>query len=188
MNPSSRRGPVDPLPVDVEGRITLALRVNGRTENVRARANHTILQVLRDELDLVAVREGCGVGMCGACTILVDGKPMSSCLLLAPLAVGRDLTTLEGLESPASELDPVQQAFIDNTGFQCSYCTPGFILATKALLAEKPNVTRDEARDYLAGNLCRCGSYAKILDAVLDARDRLGGSSEDPGDAAAEPG
>jgi len=180
MNPSTPRGPVAPLPVDDDGKVTLALRVNGRAERVRARAHHTILQVLREELHLVAVREGCGVGMCGACTILVDGKPMSSCLLLAPLAVGRELTTLEALESPAGELDPVQQAFVDNNGFQCSYCTPGFIMATKALLAENPNVTEDEARAYLAGNLCRCGSYMKIMDAVLDARDRLAAASGGP--------
>jgi len=162
-----------PLPVDEDRKLTLTLTVNGRNERVRARAHHTILQVLRDELNLYGVREGCGVGMCGACTILLDGKPVSGCLLLAPMAVGHEITTIEGLESPQGELDVVQQSFIDHTGFQCSYCTPGFILATKALLEEKPNVTEDEAREYLAGNLCRCGSYVKIMDSVLDARDRL---------------
>lgn len=174
MKPSTPpRAAREPLAVDSDGKIELTLQVNGRTERVRARAHHTILQVLRDELTLFGVREGCGVGMCGACTILVDGKPMSACLLLAPMAVGRDLTTVEGLQSPRSELDVVQQSFIDNTGFQCSYCTPGFVLATKALLAETPDVTEDEARAYLAGNLCRCGSYVKIMASVLDARDRL---------------
>lgn len=162
-----------PLAVDEDGKLTLTLTVNGRTERVRARTHHTILQVLRDELHLYGVREGCGVGMCGACTILVDGKPMSGCLLLAPMAVGREITTIEGLETPEGALDVVQQSFVDNTGFQCSYCTPGFILATKALLAERPDVTEDEARGYLAGNLCRCGSYVKIMKSVLDARDRL---------------
>ena len=170
---TTSRTPGEPLAVDEDGKVALVLQVNGRTERVRARAHHTILQVLRDELSLTGVREGCGVGMCGACTILVDGQPMSGCLLLAPMAVGRELTTVEGLESPMSELDVIQQAFIDNTGFQCSYCTPGFILATKALLAENPDVTEDEAREYLAGNLCRCGSYVKIMKSVLDARDRL---------------
>jgi aerobic-type carbon monoxide dehydrogenase small subunit (CoxS/CutS family) len=162
-----------PLPVDEDGKLTLTLTVNGRTERVTARAHHTILQVLRDELNLYGVREGCGVGMCGACTVLLDGKPVSGCLLLAPMAVGREITTIEGLETPDGELHVVQQSFVDHTGFQCSYCTPGFILATKALLEEKPDVTEDEARTYLAGNLCRCGSYVKIMDSVLDARDRL---------------
>ncbi len=163
----------EPMVVDADGKLDLTLHVNGRAERVHARAHHTILQVLRDELALTGVREGCGVGMCGACTILVDGKPMSACLLLAPMAVGREITTIEGLESPRAELDVVQQSFVDNTGFQCSYCTPGFVLATKALLAENPDVTEDEAREYLAGNLCRCGSYVKIVKSVLDARDRL---------------
>lgn len=162
-----------PLPADEEGKLTLTLNVNGRTERVRARAHHTILQVLRDELNLYGVREGCGVGMCGACTILLDGRPVSGCLLLAPMAVGHEITTVEGLETPEGELHVVQQAFVDNTGFQCSYCTPGFILATTALLAERPDVTEDEAREYLAGNLCRCGSYVKIMKSVLDARDRI---------------
>ncbi|HEX2765391.1 MAG TPA: (2Fe-2S)-binding protein [Candidatus Limnocylindria bacterium] len=162
-----------PLPTDEDGKLTLTLRVNGRTERVEARAHHTILQVLRDELNLYGVREGCGIGMCGACTILLDGRPVSGCLLLAPQAVGHEITTIEGLESPEGELHVVQQSFVDHTGFQCSYCTPGFILATTALLEEKPDVTADEAREYLAGNLCRCGSYVKIMDSVLDARDRL---------------
>ena len=166
------------LAADRDGILDLTLRVNGRSERVRARAHHTLVQTLRDQLALTGVREGCGVGMCGACTILVDGKAMSGCLLLAPMAIGRELTTIEGLESPMAELDVVQQAFIDNTGFQCSYCTPGFILATKALLAEKPDVTEDEAREYLAGNLCRCGSYVKIMQSVLDARDRLAARRE----------
>ena len=163
---------VRPLEVDQDGRLTLTITVNGRRERVKARAHHTILQVLRDELHLTGVREGCGVGMCGACTVLVDGRPVSGCLLLAPMAVGHELTTIEGLARPSGELDVVQQAFIDHTGFQCSYCTPGFILATKALLAEQPQVSEEEARQYLAGNLCRCGSYVKIMRAVLDARDR----------------
>jgi aerobic-type carbon monoxide dehydrogenase small subunit (CoxS/CutS family) len=161
------------LAADEDGKLTLTLNVNGRIERVKARAHHTVLQVLREELSLFGVREACGVGMCGACTVLVDGRPVSSCLLLAPMVVGHELTTVEGLESPAGQLDVVQQSFIDHTGFQCSYCTPGFILATKALLAENPDVTEEEARKYLAGNLCRCGSYVKIMDAVLAARDRL---------------
>jgi carbon-monoxide dehydrogenase small subunit/isoquinoline 1-oxidoreductase alpha subunit/xanthine dehydrogenase YagT iron-sulfur-binding subunit len=149
------------------------LQVNGRTHRVKARMHHTLLEVLRRELKLFGTREGCGVGMCGACTVLMDGKPVSGCLLLAPLAEGKDILTIEGLAGPAGELHVIQQAYIDHTAFQCSYCTPGFILSTKALLDENPHATQAEAREYLSGNLCRCGSYVKIMDAVLDARERL---------------
>jgi len=166
----------NPRPVDGEGKIALVLRVNGREERVRARPQHTLLEVLRNELYLTGPREGCGVGMCGACTVLVDGRPVSGCLLPAALAEGHELTTIEGLEGPNGELHPIQEAYVEHTGFQCSYCTPGFILTTKALLEEQPDVSRDEARAYLAGNLCRCGSYVKILDSVMDARDRLRGA------------
>ena len=162
--------------VDEEGRLALTLRVNGQTHRVRARAQHTLLEVLRDRLKLFGTREACGVGMCGACTVLADGKPISSCLLLAPLAEGREIVTIEGLAGPNGELHVIQQAYADHTAFQCSYCTPGFILSTLALLTEKPGATETEAREYLAGNLCRCGSYVKILDSVEDARDRLRGA------------
>jgi aerobic-type carbon monoxide dehydrogenase small subunit (CoxS/CutS family) len=164
---------VKPRPVDEDGKLTLALRVNGRTHRVKARLHHTLLQVLRDELKLFGAREGCGVGMCGACTVQVDSKLISSCLLLAALAEGKEILTVEGLEGPNGELHPIQQAYVDHTAFQCSYCTPGFILTTKALLEEMPRATREQAQEYLAGNLCRCGSYVKIMDAVMDARDRL---------------
>jgi aerobic-type carbon monoxide dehydrogenase small subunit (CoxS/CutS family) len=160
-------------PVDEDGMMTLSLRVNGRVHRVKARTHHTLLEVLRGQLKLFGVREGCGVGMCGACTVLLDGKPVSSCLLLAPLAEDKDILTIEGLEGPDGELHLIQQAYVDHTAFQCSYCTPGFILSTRALLEEKPRATEAEIREYLAGNLCRCGSYVKIMDAVLDARDRL---------------
>jgi carbon-monoxide dehydrogenase small subunit/isoquinoline 1-oxidoreductase alpha subunit/xanthine dehydrogenase YagT iron-sulfur-binding subunit len=160
-------------PIDLDGRISITLRVNGREEALRVRPHHTLLEVLRNELGLTGPREGCGVGMCGACTVLVDGRPVSGCLLPAALAEGHDLLTIEGMEGPNGELHPIQQAYVDHTGFQCSYCTPGFILTSKALLEENPDATRDEAKAYLAGNLCRCGSYVKILDSVMDAKERL---------------
>src|SRR5438445_8044903 len=149
----------------------LTLRVNGREERVEAATHHTLLEVLRRELDLVGAREGCGIGMCGACTVLLDGKPISSCLLLAALAEGKEILTIEGLAEPG-KLHPIQQAFIDHNAFQCAYCTPGFILSTKSLLEENPAPTPEQIRAYLAGNLCRCGSYVKIQEAVLDAAAR----------------
>jgi aerobic-type carbon monoxide dehydrogenase small subunit (CoxS/CutS family) len=158
-----------------DGLNEVTLHVNGRTHRLSAPTHHTLLQVLRDQLKLFGVREGCGVGMCGACTVLVDGKPLSACLLLAPLADGKDILTIEGLEASDGALSVIQQAYADHTAFQCSYCTPGFILTTRALLAEDPDTTEQRARAYLAGTLCRCGSYAKIIDAVMDARDRLAG-------------
>jgi carbon-monoxide dehydrogenase small subunit/isoquinoline 1-oxidoreductase alpha subunit/xanthine dehydrogenase YagT iron-sulfur-binding subunit len=153
--------------------IPIVLRVNGEDRPLVVASTDTLLAVLRRDLELIGCREGCGVGMCGACTVLLDGRPVSGCLMLAAAAQGREILTVEGLESPDGELHPVQQAYVDHTAFQCSYCTPGFLLATKALLDENPDATEEEAREYLAGNLCRCGSYVKIIDAVMDARDRL---------------
>jgi aerobic-type carbon monoxide dehydrogenase small subunit (CoxS/CutS family) len=151
----------------------LTLRVNGQERSVRARTHHTLLDALRNQVGLIDTREGCGIGMCGACTVLVDGRIVSGCLVLAAQAEGREIVTVEGLVGDAGELHPVQDAFIEHTGFQCSYCTPGFVLATKALLDEDPQAERHDAKAYLAGNLCRCGSYVKILDAVMDARERV---------------
>jgi aerobic-type carbon monoxide dehydrogenase small subunit (CoxS/CutS family) len=162
-----------PRLVDEDGKLTVRLTVNGTTRRVKVRAHHTLLEVLRDELGLFGTREGCGIGMCGACTVLWDGKPVSSCLKLAALSEERQITTIEGLEGARGELTPTQQAFSDHTAFQCSYCTPGFVITATALLQEQPGVTRAEASRFLAGNLCRCGSYVKILDAVMDARDRI---------------
>jgi aerobic-type carbon monoxide dehydrogenase small subunit (CoxS/CutS family) len=163
-----------PRPADEDGKLSITLRVNGQEQRVRARAHHTLLEVLRSELKLTGPREGCGVGMCGACTVLVDGKPESGCLLLAWQAEDHDLVTIEGLEGADGSLHPIQQAYVDHTAFQCSYCTPGFILTTKALLEENPDPDPEAAKEYLAGNLCRCGSYVKILDAVMDAKTRVG--------------
>ena len=164
------------LAADGDGWIEVRLTVNGRAEVLRARSHHTLLEALRRELNLTGPREGCGVGMCGACTVLMDGRPVSGCLVLAPMADGTDIVTVEGLEAPDGTLHPVQQAFCDHTAFQCSYCTPGFILTTKAMLDEGEPVTRESACAYLAGNLCRCGSYVKILDAVEDAAARRDGT------------
>jgi aerobic-type carbon monoxide dehydrogenase small subunit (CoxS/CutS family) len=152
----------------------ITLHINGRDYPASVRTHHTLLQVLRDQFHLYGVREGCGVGMCGACTVLLDGHPVSACLMLAVMAEGRRIVTIEGLShAERGQLHPIQQAYIDGHGFQCSFCTPGFILATKALLEAHPNATEDEIRDYLAGNLCRCGSYVKIMDSVKLAQARM---------------
>jgi xanthine dehydrogenase YagT iron-sulfur-binding subunit len=141
------------------------LHVNGNLYAVDVPPQRSLLQVLREELRLMGPREACGVGMCGSCTVLVDGKAISSCLLLVPQVVGKQIITVEGLVKNG-KLHPVQQAFLDHHAFQCSFCTPGFILATIALLTEKPKPSEDEIREHLAGNLCRCGAYPEILAAV----------------------
>ena len=140
------------------------LRVNGVDREVNA-GLRTLLAVLRDDLGLGGAKEGCGIGMCGACTVLIDGDPISSCLMLAVQAGGRDIVTIEGV-SREGELHRVQRAFIEHGAFQCAYCTPGFVLSAIALLNENPSPDDDDVRDYLAGNLCRCGSYPNILRAI----------------------
>jgi aerobic carbon-monoxide dehydrogenase small subunit len=153
--------------------VDLTLHVNGHDREVRTRAHDTLLDVLRNQVGLIDTREGCGIGMCGACTVLVDGRIVSGCLMLAAQAHGLDIVTVEGLVGESGDLHPIQDSYVAHTGFQCSYCTPGFVLATKALLDEDAEPDRDSAKEYLAGNLCRCGSYVKILDAVMDARERV---------------
>ena len=148
---------------------TIKLTVNGQDHEVTGEAGRSLVDVLRSDLGLPGSREGCGIGICGACTVLVDGKPMSGCLLLAEQAMGKQLTTVEGLP-PADSLHRVQQAFIDHRAFQCAYCTPGFILSTVALLDRNPSPTDDEIVEALSASLCRCGSYRNILGAVQSLR------------------
>jgi len=147
------------------------LRVNGRLEKLEIQDADTLLEILRDRLKLWSVREGCGVGACGTCTILMDGKPVSSCLLLARRTEGREIVTVEGLQA-GDKLDVIQEAFIEQRALQCGYCTPGFILSVKALLDENPSPTDEEVRESLCGNLCRCAGYADILRAVRAAQEK----------------
>lgn len=142
---------------------------------MRTEGAEPLVETLRRELGLMGVREACGIGVCGACTVLVDGVAQLACLLLTPLVEGASITTVEGLVADDGTLDPVQAAFVRHNAFQCSYCTPGFLLATRALLAEDPDPKPERVREALAGNLCRCGSYLKIQDAVLDAAAVLRG-------------
>jgi aerobic-type carbon monoxide dehydrogenase small subunit (CoxS/CutS family) len=152
----------------------IRLTVNGEGHELEVAETALLLDVLREQCGLLSVREVCGIGQCGACTVLVDGRPLSSCLLLAGLQDGRSVETLEGL-SPAGELHPIQQAFLEHEACQCGYCTPGFILSVKALLEERPDPGEAEVREYLAGNLCRCGAYREIFNATLAAGARLRG-------------
>ena len=147
----------------------IMLHINGREERVAVQDADTLLELLRDHFKLWSVREGCGVGACGTCTVLLDGQPVSSCFLLAVRAAGREVMTLEGL-SEGKELHPVQEAFVTQRALQCAYCTPGFVLSVKALLDEIPSPSDDEIREYLSGNLCRCAGYGDILRAVRVAQ------------------
>jgi len=149
----------------------IALRINGRNEKLEIDDADTLLEVLRDRFHLWSVREGCGVGACGTCTVLLDGKPVSSCFVLAARMAGREIVTLEGL-SKDDKLDAIQEAFINERALQCAYCTPGFVLSVKALLAENPKPSDDEIKEYLSGNLCRCAGYADILRAVRAAQQQ----------------
>ena len=149
----------------------IALTVNGRSEVLTVEDADTLLEVLRDRLKLWSVRESCGVGACGSCTVLLDGRPVSSCFMLAARVSGREITTLEGL-SDGDSLHPIQTAFLEERAWQCAYCTPGFVLSVKALLDQNPNPSDEQIREYLSGNLCRCAGYADILRAALLARDR----------------
>jgi aerobic carbon-monoxide dehydrogenase small subunit len=146
--------------------LPLRLTVNGRQVSADVPADRTLLRFLRDDLGLTGTKEGCAEGECGACTVLLDGAPVCSCLMLAVQAGGHAVTTIEGLADAEGRLHPVQQAFIDAGAIQCGFCTPGMILAAAALLEGGPAADPAEVRVALAGNLCRCTGYAKIVDAV----------------------
>ena len=150
----------------------MTLHVNGEEYQIAASVTRTLLEVLRDELRLTGAKTGCNEGDCGACTVLVDGKAVASCTMLAVEAEGHEITTIEGLATKDG-LHPVQQAFIDNFAIQCGFCTPGMVLATVSLLNENPDPTEEEIRDYLRGNICRCTGYKAIVRAVMDAKERL---------------
>ncbi len=149
----------------------VAATINGKQVEYLCEPRQTLLEVLRDNLDMTGTKEGCANGNCGACTVLLDGRPVVSCLVLAMEAEGASIETIEGVAKCGS-LDPIQSAFLEGAALQCGICTPGFIMSTKALLDENPNPTEQEARFYLAGNLCRCTGYDKIVRAVLDSAQR----------------
>ncbi len=163
---------------DALGRVQVELTVNGRPCRLQVRTTETLLEALRGELKLVGARNGCAVGMCGACTVLRDGRAVSGCLTLAVLCEGADIRTVEGLRGPDGRLSAVQQAFLEHRAFQCSYCTSGFILALEALLATQPHPTESAIRRVFSGHLCRCGSYSRIMAAARQAAGLPGGATE----------
>ncbi|MBC7218938.1 MAG: (2Fe-2S)-binding protein [Hadesarchaea archaeon] len=150
--------------------------VNGRKRKVLVRPKDLLLNVIRDELGLKGTKYGCGTGECGACTVLLDGRPVLSCLTLAVAADGRNITTIEGIGTDEN-LHPIQQAFIDAGAIQCGYCTPGMIISAKALLDRNPNPTEEEIRRAIKGNLCRCTGYVKIIAAIQLAAKRMRGET-----------
>lgn len=156
-------------------RLSIKLTVNGEPREVEAPARRLLADLLRDDLDLTGTKRGCETGICGACTVLLDGKPVKSCLVLVVQARGRSVTTIEGLRPKDGALHPIQQAFVEHGGLQCGYCTPGFIMATCGLLEGNPRPTEAEVRAGLSGNLCRCTGYMGIVESVLAASEKMHG-------------
>jgi carbon-monoxide dehydrogenase small subunit len=146
----------------------LTMTLNGEEVTVEVKPSTLLVEVLRDQLELTGTKVACGEGECGACTVLLDGKPVNSCLVPALKAQGREVLTVEGL-APLGELHPLQKAFVEHGAVQCGYCTPGMLMSAKALLDHNPSPTEDEVRLAISGNLCRCTGYAKIVEAILDA-------------------
>lgn len=152
----------------------IELTVNGRTRTAEVEAASRLIDILRDQFRLVSVKEGCGAGECGACTVLMDNEAVCSCVVPAVQADGHDITTVEGLEENG-ELDVIQQSFLECDAVQCGFCTPGMIMSAKALLLKKPSPSRDEIKTALAGNICRCTGYVQIVDAVETAAAHIRG-------------
>jgi carbon-monoxide dehydrogenase small subunit len=153
-------------------RVRMTLRVNGEEQEVLFHSYKTLLEVLREELNLTGTKHGCELGECGACAVLLDGEPVLSCLELALECEGRHVETVEGLQKGA-ELHPLQAAFADLGGAQCGYCTPGILMTAKALLAKEPNPSRERIREAISGNLCRCTGYQQITESIEEAAKRM---------------
>ncbi len=151
-------------------KVHVQTNINGESVDFLCEPRNSLLEVLRDELDLTGAKEGCNNGNCGACNVIMDGRLVNSCCVLGVEADGCEITTIEGVGS-AANLHPLQQKFLEHAALQCGICTPGFIISAKALLDRNPNPSEDEVRYWLAGNLCRCTGYDKIVRAVLDARN-----------------
>jgi xanthine dehydrogenase YagT iron-sulfur-binding subunit len=168
------RAEPDDLPrVESRRPVTVCLRVNGATHDVALDTRTSLLDALREHLGLTGTKKGCDHGQCGACTVLIDGRRVLSCLTFALMAEGRDVMTIEGLSSPDGSLHPMQQAFIDHDAFQCGYCTPGQIMSAVGCVTEGHANSDAEIREYMSGNLCRCACYPNIVDAINDAKQKM---------------
>lgn len=170
----SRAADAGPKPLSGETQITL--RVNGEDRKVTVEPRTTLLDALRDRLDVTGPKKVCDRGECGACTVLMDGQPVYACLTLAVDAQGKQITTVEGIGTP-DKMHPVQQAFVEHDALMCGFCTPGFVMSVKALLDRNPNPSPDNVRHALAGNICRCGTYPRVFEAALDAAKRVKGGA-----------
>ena len=153
-------------------KITIKFRVNGKDVELAVKPYARLIDVLRDDLFLTGTKEGCGVGECGACTVLVNGENVNSCLTLAASVDGKEVLTIEGI-GPREDLHPIQQAYLDHHALQCGFCTPGLIMSTKALLDKNPDPTEEEIKIAISGNLCRCTGYKQVIEAVEDAAKRM---------------
>ncbi len=154
------------------GLVHVSTTINGNPTDFLCEPRQSLLEALRDALGMTGTKEGCNDGNCGACTVVLEGRIVTSCLVLGVEAQGKEISTIEGVASPEG-LHPVQQAFLENAALQCGICTPGFIVATKALLDREPDADEGRIRHWLAGNLCRCTGYDKIVRAVLDAEEKM---------------
>lgn len=158
-------------------RITIRLSINGEKKQLEIPAGMTALELIRDRLGLKGTKEGCGIGECGACTISVDGRPVNACLMFAAQLDGREVMTVEGLEQNG-ELHPIQAAFAEKHAVQCGFCTPGLLISTHCLLAERPRPVRSEIIKAISGNLCRCTGYQSIIEAIEVAAEKLAGTQK----------
>jgi carbon-monoxide dehydrogenase small subunit len=158
--------------MNIMRKIPMSLTINHEEHELYLNPNRTLLEVLREDLSLTGSKEGCGEGVCGSCTVLCDGLPVRSCLTLAPEVEGAEITTVEGLGMGENNLDPLQQAFIQNGAVQCGFCTPGMLLSARAFLNSHPNPGDQEIKEAISGNICRCTGYAKIIDAIKDAAEQ----------------
>lgn len=155
------------------GPVPMTLNVNGQDRKLTAEPRVTLLNALRNDLDLTGAKLVCDRGSCGGCTVLVDGKTAYSCMMLAVDAVGKKITTVEGLASSSGGLDPVQAAFVEKDALMCGFCTPGFVMSVRALLNTNKNPTLDQVKEACAGNICRCGTYPRVFEAALSAAERM---------------
>ena len=157
--------------VAADARVTVAINVNGKPRTVSVEPRTTLVEALRDDLGMTGTKIGCNQGQCGACTVLLDGRRMNACLTLAVMAQGSQITTIEGLSDPTGDLHPMQTAFAENDAFQCGYCTPGQIMSAIGCIEEGHAGSKSEIREYMSGNLCRCGAYPNIVAAIEAVRD-----------------